>query len=117
MRALRCIPIILWTVLILWLLTKDSFSLPKIWWLEFPHSDKLIHAGLFAVGGMLLAFAIGSLRSAWFAVILWAVVLGGGTEYLQHCCVIGRSGELADIVADVIGAVSSLIIVRIWRGH
>jgi len=115
MRALHYIPAALWTAVIFWLLTKEAEGLPTLWWLQFPHSDKAVHAALFGIGGILLSLAAGDRGRSWAMVVAWAIAVGSATEYLQHCCVDSRSGELADLLADVVGALASLIVVRTWR--
>jgi VanZ family protein len=117
MRALNYIPALLWTAVIFWLLTKDAEGLPSLWWLKFPHSDKAVHAMLFGIGGVLLSLAADYRRRNWAVVIAWAITVGAATEYIQHCCVDSRNGDLADLLADVVGALASLIVVSTWRSR
>lgn len=128
MGVLRILPAAVWTAIILKLLLSESEGLPKFPWLDFPNADKLLHAGVFAVGSALILIALraermsGSLRPKVLAVAVWAIVLGSLTEAVQHCCVDTRSGEWADLMADLAGAalpVAGLWAVYFWkrRGH
>ena len=117
MRALHFIPALLWTVVIFWLLTKEAEGFPTLWWLKFSHSDKVVHAGLFGFGGMLLSLAVGSRRWGWTVVMAWAMAVGAATEYLQYCCVDSRNGELIDLLADLAGALVSMIVVQLWNAR
>jgi hypothetical protein len=110
LKGARYVPALLWTVVILWLLLREPSGFPKIWWLDFVHSDKLVHAGLFALGAGLLTWALGCIRTGWAVVLMWAVMLGSATELLQHCCVPGRTGELSDLLADMLGAMVSFVL-------
>lgn len=116
-RVLRLLPAAVWTAVIFYLLLKESNGLPRFWWLQFAHSDKLIHAGLFAVGSLLLLFGLrwpGG-RKALSAAAVWALTIGIISEYAQHCCVETRTGELTDLVADLTGAVMVPIAMRLLR--
>jgi len=110
LKGARYVPALLWTVVILWLLLMEPSGFPKIWWLDFVHSDKLVHAGLFALGAGLLTWAWDGIRHGWAVVLMWAVMLGSATEMLQHCCVSGRTGEVADLLADMLGAMVSFVL-------
>lgn len=103
--------------MILVLLLSEESGLPKFWWLQFPFSDKLIHAGIFAVGSLLLIYGLQWAKQTTISltVICWALPLALFTEYYQHCCVAGRSGEWPDLLADVVGAALPLLLVRFLR--
>lgn len=69
-----------------------------------PHLDKLGHFALFAVQAALLALASGRVWS-WLPLLAgWAAV----SEALQGWLTTDRSPELADAVADVLGAALAL---------
>lgn len=66
----------------------------------FPHSDKVVHALLFAAP--VLVAGLGRL-SRWWLVILVCAVHAPVSEAVQHLAVPGRSGDLWDLVADLLG--------------
>jgi VanZ family protein len=90
------------------LLLTDVSGLPRFWWLQFPHSDKLVHATMFGVLSVLVLLAIWATSLKPLSVIsivaLWAIALAVVTELVQHCCIPSRAGEAADLAADLIGA-------------
>lgn len=80
-------------------------------------SDKLAHAGAFAVLAFLLWRFCEALRrpvSAGFFVLAWIVVaaIAGGDEYTQQF--FGRDTDFWDWVADMVG-VTTLIAFLEWR--
>jgi VanZ family protein len=116
-RILKFLPAIVWTAVILVLLLSEASGLPKFWWLQFPFSDKLIHAGVFAIGSLLLVYAMQTFKDTVVAISVasWALTLALSTEYYQHCCVASRTGEWADLLADVVGAALPLLLFKYWR--
>lgn len=88
------------------LLLSESSGLPRFWWLDFPFSDKLIHAAVFGVGsGLLVLGLMNSTRNViWGVIAVWALGVGAFTEYYQHCCLHTRTGEMADLLSDLAGA-------------
>lgn len=120
MRQVRFIPAAIWTAVILGLLISPDDGLPRFPWLDFPHADKLIHATLFAIGSVLWVTGFGKRtimeqpQKVSMSVILWILSMGSLTEYLQHCCVPSRSGDLIDLLADVAGGLIPLGYV-LWR--
>ncbi|MCF8257307.1 MAG: VanZ family protein [Flavobacteriales bacterium] len=117
MRILNLVPAAAWTAVILFLLLSESSGLPKFWWLDFPFSDKVVHAVIFAVGSILLVHGLRSLqwKMTVLAVACWALVVGSATEYYQHCCLKTRTGEWPDLLADVAGALLPLIVRSIQK--
>jgi VanZ family protein len=72
----------------------------------FAGSDKVVHAGLYAVLGMALGF--GRVRSAApppHLLLIFVGALYGVTDELHQMFVRGRSPDWADWVADLVGVV------------
>ena len=74
-------------------------------------NDKVIHALLYAV-----------LAAAWWLAIkhpVWIIVgvtlYGALLELLQHYCTLTRSGEMADFLADFIGALIGVGIIMLSK--
>lgn len=96
------------------LLPGDALLAAKVWvaaWLPYAqtldesnitdHSDKWVHFALFALLGALAAriwWGLGVFK----AVVLGLVLLGVGTECMQHF-IPGRGASVADFLADVAG--------------
>lgn len=81
------------------------------YWFMFPGIDKLIHLSIFAFLGFCLLVSFKKLNLFYFFTIIF--FYGLGTEVLQEVMHMGRSFELLDILADVIGSSLGLIIYRI----
>lgn len=82
---------------------------------SFSHLDKLEHAFAYFVLALsmhltLKQWGVGSKSFA--VVLLFSIALGGGLEILQSQ--IGRMMDLADFAADFIGALSGLLIGRLF---
>jgi len=80
---------------------------------EIPHLDKIMHA--LAWGGLAFLAAIGwpqALRGP----LLLAAAHGALIEVLQGTVVQGRSAELADFLADLLGAVLAIVVLGRLRG-
>jgi VanZ family protein len=85
--------------------------------IEIPYFDKLVHAGFYFVASFLFLLLVEktslnklSKNIKVFTAIVLHLVLGGMIEYLQHFYVSGRSGEIADIIANLLGVLAAIII-------
>jgi VanZ family protein len=78
-----------------------------------PHVDKLVHLALYGVLGVLLARPLrqrgGSGASTVAATLLGVAVFAAFDEWHQRW-VPGRSGDVADWLADLSGAVIALLV-------
>jgi len=104
-RVLRAIPAVAWAAGVWWLSSQSDP--PGSGLLDLPHLDKAGHAGLFFVQTVLLRLA--GLRAV--AALLVALGLGVADE-LHQAAVPGRSPQLADLAADVAGALAAVAAVR-----
>lgn len=102
---------ITWTIIIGILLTLPGSALPDESAFKIPQFDKIVHITLF--GGFVFLWdlhlskrfpeAIRMVR--WFFIIyVLANVYGISMEYVQKYWIPGRDFDLADIIADMIGA-------------
>jgi VanZ family protein len=89
-------------------------KVPRLYWLDIPHFDKIIHAGIFAVLCSLAYlwlshhFAKAEKLIAWMIVLLMAAY-GVAIEFIQAALIEGRSFEKLDIAADFTGCCLFLI--------
>lgn len=94
--ALACAAL---TLLILWLALMPAVSAPSgLGW------DKLNHAGAIGVVTWLAYLALQPLVWAAAAAFLYGTSLGVLIEILQATMTTGRSAELTDVAADLVGA-------------
>jgi VanZ family protein len=66
----------------------------------FPHSDKVVHAGLFAALAGTAYWRFGPTRAALGAVLGYAAL----SEAIQWLALPHRSGDVRDVAADALGA-------------
>jgi hypothetical protein len=64
-----------------------------------PHTDKIVHVGIFAL--VVIAGARAGVRLSWLVGLL--AVHAVGSELVQHWFLANRSGDPADVAADLVG--------------
>jgi VanZ family protein len=82
-------------------------------------SDKLAHGVLYAVLAISMMVAVDSnarmrVRTYLYVCVI-ATAYGALIEMLQRYCTLTRSGEMADIYADAIGAIIGVLLVGIFE--
>lgn len=65
-----------------------------------PHGDKVVHAVLFGAPVLVVGLAKGR---SWPLVAALSVVHAPVSEVIQHVALPSRSGDVMDVVADVVG--------------
>ena len=81
--------------------------------------DKVLHGAMYALLSITwivplvhrFPLRIAPYVYVWIGVILFGIVM----EVLQRFCTLTRSGELADVYADGIGAIVGLAFVALWQ--
>ncbi|MFY0592897.1 VanZ family protein [Roseivirga sp.] len=115
---LRFTPSILWgmTVAILMLLPQDSFSESK-----FLSYDKLAHIGvfgllsfLFLIGTQKNKYFLGSKMRKWVKPLIICILYSTILELLQNFSP-GRAVDFYDFIANVVGAISGVILFYIFK--
>lgn len=81
-------------------------------WLDFPNSDKVLHAGAFLgiVGWFGSLFEV----RRWRAVALCALLYGVLIEIAQGLMPFGRDADVMDVLADSFGIVLGLLAARLF---
>ena len=90
------------------LLPSDGTSLLDF---NIPHFDKVVHLGLFAVHGFLVLLSISEKKV--LATIAVGMLLAIVTEFGQSF-VPGRSMDINDGIADMIGSICGIIVASIY---
>ncbi len=106
---------IIWAIIIFILCAIPGDTLPTTPLINIPYFDKLVHFGMFFILGI---FTISELNfqtrlKKWeiaVITILVAALYGGAIELLQQNFFVYRSGDYADFIADVLGAVAAVIV-------
>ena len=102
---------VIWTLLIVIAMCLPGRYIPNEQGFRLPNFDKLVHIGLF--GGFAFLWSLYLTKSrlparrllfAFFCFYLLANALGVGMEYVQKYWIPGRDYDLADIIADMVGA-------------
>ncbi|MDX1973407.1 MAG: VanZ family protein [Candidatus Sumerlaeia bacterium] len=115
----------LWTTLVLTLNATPANSLPKtkFWFLDFPHSDKIIHFIMyFGVGGLfcaaVLVSTLGNLRLRTKKILFVLVPLFiAAVDELNQLNVPGRSADPLDYLADAIGIAAGVSSALLLHGR
>lgn len=112
---------IIWATVIFVLCAIPSEDIPNPQ-LEIPHLDKMVHFGLFFVMALLLANELEyqtrmSRRKIYLTTVAIAFVYGGIIEFLQQRF-FDRSGDIIDLLADVLGAIVACLaypVLKKWK--
>lgn len=104
-KVLRYWKTLIWLAVIFWMLLKPASDIPSYSIFEIPHFDKMVHLGIFAILGFLFSWESPAwkIKKLFLIGLLLATTTALLTEYLQTSLAKGRSGELIDFVADLIG--------------
>ena len=98
-------------VSILFLLPGSAF--PKNNWLTQIHFDKWVHVGIFFILGFLISWSFNIKKTGSFFITFFILAFYGiVVEVVQDQYVINRSFDVWDWVADMGGAIFSLVY---WR--
>lgn len=108
---IRFTPGIAWFIIVMVLLFAPGNEFPSTKWFGDIQLDKVVHAGVFGLMGLLFMLPIGiadietSKKLAYFIRIAIAVsVWGLASEFIQKYWAVGRNFDLIDWLADSIGA-------------
>lgn len=104
---------IAWAAIIFVLCAMPSQSIPAPD-LSIPHLDKMVHFGMFFIMALLLCNELEyqtrlSLKKIFLISITIVFVYGSGIELLQHYF-FKRTGDILDLLADVVGGVSGCLL-------
>jgi VanZ family protein len=114
--AVYVLPIVLWAGTIFYLSSQSK--LPKV---DFSNSDKVMHAGAYAIMGALLARALSGYGYRSNVALLLGMLFGsiyGATDEVHQLFTPGRSPDVADWIADTVGAgVGAAIWAKVLAAH
>lgn len=86
---------------------------------EIPASDKVLHAIMYALLSIAwispAAYQRAAKLSIYALVLVSVSVYGALMEILQRFCTLSRSGEMADLYADFIGAFIGLSLIALCQ--
>ncbi len=102
---------IIWTVIIAILMCLPGSALPKETGFKIPQFDKIVHMGVF--GGFVFLWSLWLSKRVsdprvlirWFFIFyVLGNAYGIGMEFVQKYWIPGRDYDLADMIADMMGA-------------
>lgn len=107
---------VLWAILLILLSAAPAKSLPKVsLWTDLIGVDKLAHALVYGVFTVLLYLPFRkSVINAGFWSVFVATAFGGLMELLQATLSTGRAYDLADMLANFVGAVIAYFASYYW---
>tara|TARA_Y100001960_G_C14664817_1_gene822734 strand:+ start:970 stop:1320 length:351 start_codon:yes stop_codon:yes gene_type:complete len=108
-RILWVIASLIWASLI-FIFSSQSHYILTPGWLDLPIIDKIVHALVFGIFAIFLFFAT---RRTWLAITIAS--LYGATDEWHQIYVDGRIADLWDWVADIVGAITGVISVTLYR--
>lgn len=108
---LRWLPALLWGIVIFVLSLMPGGNADKMMF-GIPHFDKIGHFGMYAVWAFLVFSALSGkrLRFAFFFTLVLCGLSGVLLEFGQYYLASGRSFEVADMVANALGAIAGLLV-------
>jgi VanZ like family len=109
----RLVMAVIWTVVIMVLCWVPGDFVRKVEdgssWFEIPDLDKIVHGAIFVIFTILWARVLSSrVKFAWVA--LGGFVLAVVTELAQLLPVVGRDGEIGDVLTDAAGILIGIVI-------
>lgn len=116
MKLRYFLPAVVWSLIIVWIISLPPAIIPKTPFLNIPHFDKLVHAFIFAVFIVLLNYGLIRQSSFWTRKYLYTislvigVIYGAGTEWIQLHFIAGRTGEWWDFAANITGCLAGTLV-------
>ncbi len=97
-----------------YLLFSPGSTLPKTRLLDVPHGDKIIHFSMFGIFCLVWLNDSKSIaKKITYSVLVSAVVFAGLSEIIQGLFISGRTGNIYDFAADLLGLVLGLVLYSI----
>lgn len=111
------LPVIVWTIIIIFIIAIPGSSIPDSSLFQIPHFDKIIHTGIFFILGFLSVYGFTKqgdstiLKNyAYTSAVVFCVIYGGLTEVIQHLFITERSGEITDTLANTTGSAAGILL-------
>ena len=113
------LPSILWSLVILVLSAMPGISLPESFW-DFISMDKVGHLGVYGIQTFLLLFGLSKLisndaKKVVVIALIISILYGILMEAMQYTFFPYRYFEYLDIIANIIGSFTGLLIFKIFN--
>ena len=105
-----------WTIVIIVVCSIPGKEIPQTPFINIPHFDKIVHAGLYFV---LSLFSVRSFKQLslivlrqhpYMSSVIYAILLGVFVEIIQHYYIPNRAGEVLDALANTVGSILAVSI-------
>lgn len=119
-RIIYFIPAVVWGIFVLYFSLMPGDDVPE---LLADMNDKVIHASIYFVGSFLIY--LGYIRykfsnvisvNAVLSIIAISTIVGAVVEIIQHLWVENRNGDWQDFVANTLGSLMSVLLIRLIHG-
>jgi len=118
------LPVIIWGIITLYLLEIPSNHIPDFPFLEQFHLDKIVHFSIFFIFTILLIRSFSILNKYLFiknnaviAALILSIIYGSLLEYLQGFSFIGRTRDILDLTANIIGSISGIPFLKFLKKY
>ena len=113
------LPSILWSLVILVLSAMPGISLPESFW-DFISMDKVGHLGVYGIQTFLLLFGLSKLisndaKKVVVIALIISILYGILMEAMQYTFFPYRYFEYLDIIANIIGSFTGLLIFKFFN--
>lgn len=119
MKPISLLPALIWSLVILAVISWPEKQIPDAEILNIPYIDKAIHFFMFVVfavcvyGGLWVQDKASNMYTYRMCITLAAgLAYGAITEVIQHFFLEGRHGTAGDFLANAIGTVFGVFIIR-----
>jgi len=117
------LPAIAWSIIILLLTLTPGNYFPEVpTFLDLFQPDKIVHILIFGILTILTSRALLKqytlLFLRYYAInisFVYSVLLGGAVEILQTAMKLGRNGNIYDFIADTVGCIIAVLIIRKYQ--
>jgi len=104
---------IIWSIIIIIFCSLPNSNIPRNRIISIPHFDKIIHFGIYFILSLLILYEtkikIGKKKTVFIFTSIFSFVLGLLIEIEQHYLINSRTGDLYDLIADVLGTITGII--------
>lgn len=108
-----------WFLVMCYLLFTPAKNLPKSTRFDIPHFDKIIHISMFLILVFIVHFdaQLNKNMKRFLGYISIIIAFGILSEIIQYHFIAGRSGNIFDFIADVVGITLGTLTFKIFSSR
>ncbi len=108
---------IIWTIIIIVFCSLPSSNLPRTSIINIPHFDKILHFGIYFILSLIILYELkiktSKNKMVFIITGLFSFTLGLLIEIEQQYLISSRTGDLYDLIADILGTVIGIIFFQV----